>query len=184
MKQLLLLVAVIMLIVQPQLVNAQKKGKATAKPTVVYIVRHAEKVTSDPADRDPDLTDAGKERAEELTRRLKEEPIAAVYTTNYKRTRHTIEPLAKAKNVTIQEYDVKQPRQLVSQVLENNKGQTVVVAGHSNTLLELIEAFGSQRPISTIDEDEYYYLFRLEIAPGQKPVVSQMKYGNTTRTSN
>jgi 2,3-bisphosphoglycerate-dependent phosphoglycerate mutase len=182
MKPALFVIVMFLLLILPGIVTAQKTKASAKKPTVVYIVRHAEKVITDPNDRDPALTEEGLARADELKKRLQGEPVAALYSTAYKRTRQTMEPLAKEKGLAVEEYDVKDPQQLVKQVLANNKGQTVVVAGHSNTLLELIEAFGTQRPINTIEEDEYYYLFRLEIASGKKPVVQKMEYGKTSRT--
>jgi broad specificity phosphatase PhoE len=58
----------------------------------VNLVRHAEKEagTGDVA-----LSDAGKKRAEARVRDMKDADIQAIYTTSWKRTKQTAEPLAK-----------------------------------------------------------------------------------------
>ena len=40
------------------------------KPTTIYLVRHAEKVTTDAANKDPLLTEKGQERAKSLSKKL------------------------------------------------------------------------------------------------------------------
>ena len=56
---------------------------ASAEPVVV-VVRHAEKAASD--GKDPDLSPAGRARAEALARILKDSGIATIFTTEFKRT--------------------------------------------------------------------------------------------------
>ena len=65
---------------------------AAARPAI-FIVRHAEKVAS--TGRDPDLSDAGRARAESLAKMLKDAGITSIYVTDLKRTQQTAEPLAK-----------------------------------------------------------------------------------------
>ena len=62
---------------------------ASAQPIVV-IVRHAEKAANDP--KDPDLSEAGRERAQTLARILKDGHITAIFTTEFKRTQETAAP--------------------------------------------------------------------------------------------
>lgn len=62
---------------------------ASAPPTPTpnssfVIVRHAEKANDDP--RDPNLSEAGRARAERLAAALKNQPVRAVYATAYRRT--------------------------------------------------------------------------------------------------
>src|SRR5690606_13518954 len=61
------------------------------------IVRHAEKAGG--AGSDPALSDAGRERAAALARRLSGTSVAAVYTTDFRRTRDTVAPTAAAQGL-------------------------------------------------------------------------------------
>ena len=67
----------------------------------IFVVRHAERADAAPGasammDSDPDLSAAGKARAQSLASMLKDAKITAIYTTRYKRTKQTAEPLAAA----------------------------------------------------------------------------------------
>ena len=70
---------------------------ASAQPIVV-IVRHAEKATD--GGRDPDLSLAGRARADELARILKDSGITAIFTSEFKRTQETAAPSATSIGVT------------------------------------------------------------------------------------
>ena len=64
------------------------------RPVVtVILVRHAEKII-DPNNPDVDLTPAGQARAQEIARMFGGAGINAIYATQYKRTQHTVKPLA------------------------------------------------------------------------------------------
>src|SRR5687768_534547 len=72
---------------------------ATPGATTVVVVRHAEKSTDDP--QDPSLSATGQERARLLTSVLKNAGVTSIYTTQYKRTRQTAEPLAQQLGIAI-----------------------------------------------------------------------------------
>ncbi|MBF9220527.1 histidine phosphatase family protein [Hymenobacter ruricola] len=144
--------------------------------TTVYLVRHAEKDNaSNPAD--PTLSVAGEARAQELSKVLAGTTPAALFTTDFKRTRATLAPLAAATGVVPQLYDALQPVTLAALIRTQYAGRTVVVVGHSNTLLPQIEALGVARPVADIAESEYNYLFKVSMADGAAPAVTVSKYG-------
>src|SRR6266404_9451335 len=66
--------------------------------TFVVIVRHAEKAANDP--KDPDLSSAGRARAEALAKILKDAGITAIFATEFKRTQETAAPTATSSHVT------------------------------------------------------------------------------------
>src|SRR6266700_3327329 len=70
---------------------------ASAQPVVV-IVRHGEKATN--GGNDPDLSSAGRARADALARILKDSGITAIFTTEFKRTQETAAPAATSIGVT------------------------------------------------------------------------------------
>ena len=146
------------------------------KATVVYLVRHAEKSSNHPDD--PDLTAAGKARAETLKDMLRNKGISAIYSTNYKRTKQTAEPLAKALNLPIQLYEAHDYEALTGKILKENRNRSVLVIGHSNSVLELIEAFKAQRPVPEITDSDYNYLFKVTIPEKGEAKAEVERYGN------
>lgn len=146
------------------------------KTLKVWIVRHAEKDTSDPKERDPDLSTAGAERAEALKKELKGQRIDSIFSTDYKRTKLTGFPLADITGISIKTYEPSKAAALVKSLKENAAGKKILIVGHSNTVLELIEAFGAKRPVTSISDSEYDYLFSM-IIKGDKVDVKVDKYG-------
>ncbi len=150
------------------------------KTLKVWIVRHAEKDTSNPKDNDPTLSAAGAERAEALKKELKGQKIDTIFSTDYKRTKLTGFPLADITGISMITYDPANAAQLVKSLKENAGGKKVLIIGHSNTVLELIEAFGAKRPIASIADNEYDYLFSLTVK-GDKVDVKTDRYGEKSK---
>ncbi|WP_201982284.1 SixA phosphatase family protein [Hymenobacter rubidus] len=164
----------------PSAAWAQAKPAAAAKtkipPTTVYLVRHAEKdSTSDPLD--PTLSVAGQLRAQALRQTLAKHHPVALFTTDTKRTRATLAPLADALKLEPQVYDAKYGHDLADRILKEYAGKTVVVVGHSNTILPFIDDLGGTAPVDEIGENEYDYLFTVRVAPGLQPTVGMGGYG-------
>ena len=153
------------------------------KSTFVYLVRHAEKVVTDPTNKDPLLTEQGHQRALNLGEKLKKQKLSVIYCTDYQRTKLTAEPIAEKKNLIIQIYDPKNLKAFAEKILEDNKGKKVLIVGHSNTVLETIEALGGKRPITTISDNEYDYFFTVEISVAGLVNVKFGHYGDKTESS-
>lgn len=101
------------------------------KPTTLILIRHAER--GHDGSNDPPLTEAGTTRANSLVTILKNSTISAIYTSNYKRTRNTATPLAHATGLDIKTYEPMQGDEL-KKIISENKGKTVLIVGHSNTI--------------------------------------------------
>jgi phosphohistidine phosphatase SixA len=147
------------------------------KSTIIYLVRHAEKVTTDPTNKDPLLTDKGQKRALDLSKKLKKQKLSAIYCTDYQRIKLTAQPIAEKRNLTIQIYDPKNLKVFAEKILQDNKGKKVLAIGHSNTVLETIEALGGQRPIAIISDNEYDYFFTVKISVEGLVEVDFRRYG-------
>jgi broad specificity phosphatase PhoE len=145
--------------------------------TRVYIVRHAEKMTNDPKEKDPLLTEKGTERAEALSQTLKKKKIDAVYSTGYKRTKATAEPTANYRGIGIQQYDSRSLKEAIPTIIEKNNGKTILIVGHSNTILETVEAAGGVKPFATVADEDYNNLFLVTIKSNGTVKVKAMKYG-------
>ncbi|WBA42842.1 phosphoglycerate mutase family protein [Hymenobacter canadensis] len=142
---------------------SSKQTQATnASYTTVYVVRHAEKDLT-PGLADPPLTPAGQQRAQALRDTLRKTPLDVVFSTNTSRTRTTAEPLAALKNQQIMPYDAKQMPALAASIRRDYQGRTVLVVGHSNTILETVEALGAPRPVPAVGDNEYDYLLEVHI---------------------
>jgi phosphohistidine phosphatase SixA len=155
----------------------------TTSSTTIYLVRHAEKVTDDPTNKDPALTESGENRAIALVKTLEKTAINNIYSTNYKRTTATAMPLAKKLKKEIKFYDLKELKTEGEVILKNNKGKIALIVGHSNTVLETIEALGGKRPLEGIFDQEYDYLFQLTIAPDGTMNIKVMHYGESNSYS-
>lgn len=147
------------------------------KPTFIYLVRHAEKVTTDPNNKDPLLTDKGQKRALDLAKKLKKQKLSAIYCTDYQRIKLTAQPIAEKRNQSIQIYDPKNLKVFAEKILQDNKGKKVLIVGHSNTVLETIEALGGKRPIAAISDNEYDYFFTVKISMKGLVEVDFERYG-------
>lgn len=160
----------LMVLLGQQSVNAQKTLK-------VWIVRHAEKLTDNPKDRDPELSQIGLERAEALKKYLGGQGIDSIFSTNYKRTKLTGFPLADKIGINIKTYAPENQKSLAEQLMKNAVGKKIIIIGHSNTVLEIIGAFGGIKPIKElVEESDYDYIFALTIK-GDKVSVKVDHYG-------
>ena len=146
-------------------------------PTTIILVRHAEKAIVPPENKDPDLSPAGMARAEELARMFSDSGIAAIYATQYKRTQQTVKPLADKLRLPVSQVEAKKTADLVKQIRARNTGQVIFIAGHNNTVPEIIAAMGGpQLPI--IPETEYDNLYILIVQSDGPAKLVKMKYGS------
>jgi len=134
--------------------------------TTIILVRHAEKDTSAAGSTsmsaDPDLSKAGKARAEKLVEALKDYKPDMIYTTNFKRTKATVTPLAVKFNLRLQRYDQEDQQSFANQLLRMN-GKTVVVAGHSNTIPALANLLIKEERFQALDESVYNKIWIIRI---------------------
>ena len=138
------------------------------EPTII-LFRHAEKMNTS---RDPDLSPVGNERSNTLFHMLKDLEITAIYSTSYKRTMQTIQPLADSLELPVNPYD---PRDLTgfAEMLKKTTG-VILISGHSNTtptLSSLILGY----EVAKINEDEYDNLYIITSA-STNPVLTKLRY--------
>jgi broad specificity phosphatase PhoE len=144
--------------------------------TTVILVRHAEKKI-EPSNPNPDLSDAGKARAQELVRVLKDAGVTAIYATQWGRTQQTVQPLATALSLPVNQVDSGQTPKLIEEITTKHAGGVVFVAGHNNTVPAAIAALGGPNyPI--IPETEYDNLFVVTITRIGSARVVKLKYGS------
>jgi len=146
-------------------------------PTTLILVRHAEKLIVPPENKDPDLSVAGQARAQELARMFSDSGIAAIYATQYKRTQQTVKPLADKLGLSVSKVDAKETAELVKQIRSRNSGQVIFIAGHNNSVPEIIAAMGGPK-LPIIPETEYDNLYILTVYSNGSARLIKMKYGS------
>lgn len=147
--------------------------------TTVIFVRHAEKAKI-PAD-NPGLSEAGKQRAAELARQLVDADVVAginvVYSTSYRRTEETVQPVATALNLPITPYDASNTETIMDEIVREHKGKIVLVVGHSNTLPALIGNMGASKNVPEINENEYDNIYVVSVPWFGKTKTIRLRYG-------
>lgn len=139
-------------------------GKASAQmeeSTTVIIMRHAEKQNS--KDPDPNLSEAGKQRALKIARLFKDVPVTHLLSTPFKRTRETLEQLAEEKGMAIEVFDPAKPEEFMD-MIRSAKGQTLVFAGHSNTAPEWVNLILGEKKYDALKEDDYGKIWIITVA--------------------
>lgn len=166
----------LLVLAMPRAHAGAQAASQTPPATTVYLVRHAEREAG--YDADPGLSPAGRVRADELSALLGARSIAAIFTTQFARTQQTAEPLALARQLrptVMYAGGSDHASRVASTILDSYAGKTVVVVGHSNTIPEIIAAFGVAERVS-ICESEYDWLFELVIV-GSKATLTSSRYG-------
>jgi broad specificity phosphatase PhoE len=146
-------------------------------PATIILVRHAEK-GGEAGDRDPELTDAGRDRAMALARTVGDAGITTIYSTPFLRTRNTAAPLARRLGIEISVTPITRTftEDMVA-TLRTHMGETVLVVGHSNTVPGLITALGAG-PLEDLRDDEYSWLFVVTLEPGGEASLVKLRYGS------
>ncbi|MEQ9405396.1 MAG: phosphoglycerate mutase family protein [Cyclobacteriaceae bacterium] len=121
--------------------------------TTFILVRHAEK--ADDGTRNPPLNEEGKVRAANLADLLANQEITALYSTPFKRTRETLQPLADSKSMEVTDYDPYAKEEWLAKLHEDHAGGTVVISGHSNTIPGLANLLLGSETFAQFDEAEY-----------------------------
>ena len=147
--------------------------------TTMIFVRHAER--AGPSADDPGLTPAGQRRAMELARQLVDADVVAgvdaIYSTPFRRTRETAQPVADALDLPINIYDSSDNEAVLETILKNHKGKIILVVGHSNTLPTLIADLGASKKVPPIAETEYDNIYIISIPWFGKTKTIRLRFG-------
>jgi len=148
--------------------------------TTMIFVRHAEKALI-PVD-DPGLSAEGQLRAAELARQLVDADVVAgidaIYSTSYRRTVETAQPVADALGLPINRYSPDDDdEEVVDAMVRKHKGKIILVVGHSNTVPTLIAALGASKNVPPIAEMEYDNIYIVSIPWFGKTKTIRLRYG-------
>ncbi|MBL8206125.1 MAG: histidine phosphatase family protein [Blastocatellia bacterium] len=141
---------------------------AQHKKLTIILLRHAEKDVSPSADKvNPDLTPEGKQRAQNLVKKINKYKPTAIYSSDYIRTKSTVAPLAEKRKLTVQMYDPRKLNELADAIMEG-KYKSVVVVGHNNTTPALANLLIKQEKYQTLLETEYSKIWIIKIKKNDK----------------
>jgi len=131
--------------------------ESVEKTTTYFLIRHAEKVRENPADKNPDLNEKGFQRAENWKKVLHHVSFDVIYSTNYSRTLKTAEPFAKKFNL---EPIIYNPSKVDFDLfIAENEGRNVLIVGHSNTVPQFVNGLIKQQKHQEMDDDEFSHLY-------------------------
>ena len=115
-----------------------------------YLIRHAEKVRTNKTDRDPSLNEKGILRALNWKDYFIDKDISKIYSTNYKRTLETVKPIKEALGLNTILYS---PSNIdYKNFISSNKGEIVLVVGHSNTIPNFVNELINDQVYTQIDD--------------------------------
>jgi len=145
--------------------------------TTVLVVRHAEQLR-DRSD-DPALSEAGVERTAQLKQTLRAMEIDVVYATQLLRKQQTAYPVAEARGLPVNQMDADSVDALVSQILSDHAGLTVLAVVHGDTAIRILQQLGVSleslpgKPFARYDD-----LFVVTVWGSGKAQAVRLKYGD------
>ena len=188
-RQFLAATAALPLTSLPALAGGQEPAAAPRLKATVILVRHTEKAKNDP--RDPDLSEAGRERAEAFARMFEAAGVTGLVHSEYKRTRDTLAPLAREREITSETIPARDMDGLIARLAGAKETDVIAVAGHSNTIPAIAARLGvtlrdltetsmnTRVPEGHLPHDAYDRVHVL--TPGPKgPRALELRYGEPT----
>ena len=148
------------------------------KEAIFYLIRHAEKDRSDPDNNDPILTSDGIKRANHWASYFDTIQLNSIYTTDYIRTKQTIFPVSKLKQITPKIYSIDELD--INQFITSNQGKRVLISGHSNTTPAMVNKLIGESKYSDMSDSDNKSLYVVNIINSKVKVqirsVSLKKY--------
>ena len=150
------------------------------KPVTVFFLRHAEDADTG-GNPDPDLTEFGAERADALARLLSKSGVTHFYSSEYARTQSTLRPLAQAIGTTVEIVSARKPAEQIEKLRALPPGAVAIVAGHSNTIPNLIKTLGGELDELTergwIEEPVHDRIFIVTLQADGDTQTVELRYG-------
>ena len=137
--------------------SSQAEEKDENGVTTFYFIRHAEKQTGS----DPALTVKGEQRANEWINYFFLKDVDAILSSDTNRTRSTAAPLSRAKKIETTIYDVATVNG--KSLLDEYRGKTVVLYGHSNTVNKYANDLQKDTNYPELDDADFDHFFIVKI---------------------
>jgi broad specificity phosphatase PhoE len=138
----------------------------------LVVVRHTDKI--DNSD-DAALSATGEAQAKRLAHVLQDLGITAIYTTQFKRTAQTAQPLAERLNIKPSVYEQNDVEAVSKEIQRKHPQEVVMVVGHRSTVPRVLGYFNPAAKVA-LGSYEYDSLFILTLAPGAKPALLHLRF--------
>ncbi|MFT5925809.1 MAG: 2,3-bisphosphoglycerate-dependent phosphoglycerate mutase [Rubritalea sp.] len=159
MKNLIFLIALSLVSCRNNGSDKTPEEQQKEQLTTFYFIRHAEKAADQGSD--PELTEKGEKRAVNWVNYFFLKDVDHVISSDYNRTKATAAPLAKAKKLGVEIYDVKTVDGI--SLLETYRGKTVALYGHSNTINAYANALQTDSIYNDLEETDYDHFFIVRV---------------------
>lgn len=156
--------------------SAAREVGEVSERTTVYVVRHAEKSSSD---FDAPLSPAGVERAEALAERLSGAGVQRVYASEVQRTQRTVAPLAERNGLSVEVVPALAIDDLVGRILREDRGRVVLVAGHDHTVPAIVQKLSGQA-VEAIPPQVFDRLYKVVLGSDGVAELTLSRYGAIT----
>ena len=134
------------------------------KCTSIYLIRHAEKIRTDENEKDPMLNKSGLLRAKKWSEIFEKIEIDKILSTDTKRTISTVIPTSDKKQLKVEIY---RPEEIsYESFLKENKGNKVLIVGHSNTIPETTNILIKNKIYNQIEDNNNSNLYYVNICNG------------------
>ena len=158
---------------------AAQGGAPAPEPTVVILVRHAEKA-SETAD-DPPLSERGLARAAALAEALRDAGLTGLIVSERLRTHQTAAPAAAGRRLAVDTVAIRggtraHVEAVAARIRGRHAGGTVLVVGHSNTIPAIITALGAG-PLPDICDAAYANLYVMILDGDGPPRLLRTAFG-------
>ena len=145
-------------------IEAQTENKSDC--TKVYLIRHAEKDRTDKTNSNPHLNSLGTKRSLKWKDFFKNINFDIIYSTNSHRTLETIKPFSENGTELI----IYNPSKIdYNEFVSNNKGKTILVVGHSNTIPTFTNRISNKNLYNDIEDNNNSNLYVVNICNGIDP---------------
>lgn len=145
--------------------------------TTVIFVRYAEPAPGE----NPELAEAGWQRAGELVRVLADVDVVAgvnaIFATRYRPTQDTAEPLARQLGLPVQVVDAGDTEGLVKRILTDHKGEIALVVTNEIALPVLIRKLQGSKRVPPMEAGEHDNLYIVSIPWYGKVKTLRLRYG-------
>ena len=147
--------------------------------TTLIFVKHTD--TDRVAGIDPPLNTLGLQRADLLADIIEDIDVVAgvdaIYASEHRRTQETAAPIAERLGVDVQIRDPYLFEPFMAQVLEDHKGEIVLVVTLSDAIAPLVEELHGSKNVPVIQEDEYSNIYIVTIPWFGKVKTLRLHYG-------
>jgi broad specificity phosphatase PhoE len=132
--------------------------------TTIIFVRNADIDVTTAANGDPSLSPLGLRRSELLADALADIDVVAgvdaIYASEFRRTQQTAAPTARRLGLDVRITDPYQVESFMADVLDEHKGEIVLVVTHGDILAPLVEELHGSKNIPAMDDigDDNIYI--------------------------